>query len=106
MATGNYFGLMQTTGIKNLKNDLSRYIRAAEAGEIVQVTDRGRVIAEISPPRAPLGQTEPERQWALLIAKGLVTPAKIRQGTPMPPTEPIMSFEELMRDLDESRADR
>ena len=97
---------MQTVGIKVLKNDLSRYIRAAEAGEIVQVTDRGRVVAEISRPRAPEGQTEAERQMALMIAEGIVTPARVHFSTPLPPTEPIMSFEELMRDLDESRADR
>ena len=40
---------MQTVGIKALKNNLSEYIRAAEAGETVQVTDRGRVVAEIVP---------------------------------------------------------
>ena len=97
---------MQTVGIKVLKNDLSRYIRAAEAGETVLVTDRGRVIAEISRPRAPEGQTEAERQWALLIAEGIVTPAKIPPTAPLPPRHPVMTFEELMRDLDESRIDR
>ena len=97
---------MQTVGIKVLKNDLSRYIRAAEGGEIVQVTDRGRVVAEISRPRAPEGQTEAERQWALLIAEGIVTPAK-RPFNGLPPRGITrIPFDELMRDLDESRSDR
>jgi prevent-host-death family protein len=38
---------MRKVGIKALKNDLSRYIRAAAAGETVLVTDRGEVVAEI-----------------------------------------------------------
>jgi prevent-host-death family protein len=34
---------MRTVGIKVLKNKLSEYVRAAEAGETVLVTDRDRV---------------------------------------------------------------
>jgi prevent-host-death family protein len=35
---------MRKVGIKALKNDLSKYIRAAAAGETVLVTDRGHGI--------------------------------------------------------------
>lgn len=37
-------------GIRELKNQLSKYVRQAEAGDVVLVTDRGRVVAELLPP--------------------------------------------------------
>ena len=98
---------MQRVGIKTLKNELSRYVRMAAAGETVLVTDRDRVVAELVPPRAPPEGTEAERKLAALIRLGIVTPAKIPPDAPLPPRRtPIMTLEEMMRDLDESREDR
>lgn len=37
-------------GIRELKQQLSAYLQRAERGEAVQVTNRGRLIAEIVPP--------------------------------------------------------
>ena len=42
---------------------------------------------------------------AELVRKGLARPAKIPPGDP-PPRKPVMSFDELMRDLDRDREDR
>jgi prevent-host-death family protein len=41
---------MKTVGIRELKNRLSEYIRLARSGEGVLVTDRGEVVAELTPP--------------------------------------------------------
>ncbi len=41
---------METVGIRELKNKLSAYVRKVEAGNVVLVTDRGRVVAELVPP--------------------------------------------------------
>lgn len=41
---------METVGIRELKNRLSAYVRKVEAGGVVLVTDRGRVVAELVPP--------------------------------------------------------
>ncbi len=41
---------MKTVGIRELKNRLSEYIRQAKSGEGVLVTDRGQVVAELTPP--------------------------------------------------------
>jgi prevent-host-death family protein len=41
---------MKAVGLKVLKNKLSEYVRLAEHGETVLVTDRDRVVAEIVPP--------------------------------------------------------
>jgi prevent-host-death family protein len=96
---------MQTVGIKALKGKLSAYIRAAAAGETVLVTDRNRVVAEIVPPRVAADATPAEHKWADLVRQGLVRPA-IRRLQGPPPRRPIMSFEELMREIEADRADR
>ena len=41
---------METVGIRELKNRLSSYVRRAEGGDVILVTDRGRVVAELVPP--------------------------------------------------------
>jgi antitoxin (DNA-binding transcriptional repressor) of toxin-antitoxin stability system len=41
---------METVGIRELKSKLSAYLRLVKAGEVVRVTDRGEVVAEIHAP--------------------------------------------------------
>jgi len=41
---------MKTVGVRELKNRLSEYLRQAKSGESVLVTDRGHVVAELTPP--------------------------------------------------------
>lgn len=65
---------MKTVGVRELKNRLSAYLRQVSSGETLLVTDRGRVVAELAPPRPP------ERQSAAagiaeLARRGLLTPA-------------------------------
>ena len=48
---------MTAVGIRDLKAHLSRFVREVVAGEVVLVTDRGRVVAELRP---PTGADEPE----------------------------------------------
>jgi len=43
---------MNTVGIKQLKNELSEWVRRAAAGEEIVVTDRGQVVARLVPPAA------------------------------------------------------
>jgi prevent-host-death family protein len=60
------------TGIRHLKDNLSRYIRRIEAGERVVVTAHGRVVAELVPPAGSRrGRTS---QFDRLIASGVITP--------------------------------
>ena len=62
------------TGIRELKNNLSQYIRRIEAGERVVVTAHGRVVAELVPPAAQRqGGTS---QFDQLVASGVITPAR------------------------------
>ena len=41
---------MKTVGVRELKNRLSEYLRQVRSGEGVLVTDRGQVVAELTPP--------------------------------------------------------
>jgi len=97
---------MRSVGLKILKNKLSEYVRLAANGETVLVTDRNRVVAELVPPQP--GRTKllsDEDLIAQGAREGWLTPAKVPPGAPLP-RKPVMSFEDMMRDLDESRADR
>ena len=40
---------MQAVGVRELKANLSAYLRRVQAGQRVTVTDRGRAIAELVP---------------------------------------------------------
>jgi antitoxin (DNA-binding transcriptional repressor) of toxin-antitoxin stability system len=97
---------MRKVGIKVLKNKLSEYVRLAAEGETIAITDRNEVIAQLSPPTAKdRNAMTPEEHWADMIARGEVRPAT-RPKPPLPPREPIMTLEQLMKELDEDREDR
>jgi antitoxin (DNA-binding transcriptional repressor) of toxin-antitoxin stability system len=42
--------MVRSVGIRQLKNELSQYLRHVRAGDQVLVTDRGKVVAELRPP--------------------------------------------------------
>jgi len=71
---------MASTGIRELKDNLSAYIRRVEAGERVSVTAHGRVVAELVPPGAGEYQA-PRRRWDELIASGILR-APVESGDP------------------------
>ena len=59
-------------GTKDLKNRLSHYLRKVRDGEIVRVTDRGQVVAEIRGV-APAEESDEDAVLSELEASGLVT---------------------------------
>ena len=65
------------TGIRELKDNLSRYIRRIEAGERISVTAHGRVVAELVPP----GTGAARSRWDDLIAAGVLHPP-LESGDP------------------------
>ena len=62
---------MISTGIRELKNNLSRYVRQIEAGKRIAVTAHGRVVAEL----VPHGRGTSARRYDALIASGVIEPA-------------------------------
>ena len=79
VATSGYIHQMET-GIRKLKDNLSRYIRRIEAGERISVTAHGRVVAELVPP-GHNARTSPRSQWDELVAAGILHPP-MEEGDP------------------------
>ena len=75
---------MRAIGIRELRQQASRYLREVQRGETIQVTDRGRPVAWLVP--VPQGGGVEE-----LAASGrLVPPASANEldlGSPLPPAE-------------------
>lgn len=67
---------MKIAGIRQLKAQLSSYIHQVQAGEVVLVTDRGRIVAEIRPPGsvAESGDVH-ELRYRALVERGKIRPA-------------------------------
>lgn len=77
--------------MRDLKNNLSRYLDRVQTGEEVIVTDRGRPVARLS------SLDQPTDRLADLIAAGVVRPAR-RAGRRAPARriEPKGSVSELV----------
>ncbi len=97
---------MSTVGIRELKSNLSAYLRRVRKGEVVVVTDRGTPVAEIRKP-ARRSKLPPELAGLQrLIDQGLVSEGgpndpKLYKRSPLrcPPGT-------VQRLLDEMREDR
>lgn len=66
---------MASVGIRDLKNRLSEYLRRVRAGERLQVTDRGEVVAELTPPGYGSSRGDVPPALLALARRGLVTVA-------------------------------
>ena len=72
---------MPSTGIRKLKDNLSRYIRRTEAGERIAITAHGRVVAELVPPSAAAGSSRHDR-FEDLVLTGVIR-APLESGDPL-----------------------
>ena len=68
------------SGIRELKDNFSKYIRRVEKGQRIAVTAHGRIVAELVPPCAAT-RTSPVRRWDDLIAAGILHPP-VETGDP------------------------
>lgn len=76
-----YLSPMISAGIRELKNNLSHYVRQIEAGKRIAVTAHGRVVAEIIPPAAAAGAGV--SRYDELVTAGVIEPAAER-GSSLP----------------------
>ena len=92
---------MTTIGIRELRQNASKYIAMVKNGECVEITDRGRPVAHLTPiPDVP------EDMVDRLFARGVIGPPPPGRGrfTPKPrPAEPGQPL--LSEILAEMRAD-
>lgn len=72
VAICGYNRAVTSTGIRELKDNLSRYIRRIEAGERIAITAHGRVVAELVPPGVKANGA-PTR-FDELVASGVIRP--------------------------------
>jgi prevent-host-death family protein len=101
----DYNSTMVTVGIRELKAHLSAYVRRARAGEVVLVSDRGEVVAQLAPV-GPDGRTDVPAGLRRLAQEG-----KLRLGQPNDPSlypimAPVLPPGSAQRLLDEERGER
>lgn len=80
---------MDSVGIRELRDGLSRYLAEVRAGRSITVTDHGRPVARI----VPVGQPSPLER---LIAEGLVQPARQRTRSAPRPVEASGTVSDLV----------
>ena len=95
---------MRAVGLKVLKNRLSEYVRLASSGEIVLVTDRERVVAELVPPSQGRQTLAHDALLADAVRNGWLSPPLGAAGDSVP-RRPVATLRRLMEELQADRAD-
>jgi antitoxin (DNA-binding transcriptional repressor) of toxin-antitoxin stability system len=96
---------MRYVRLDQLTAKVGEYVHLATAGETIVVTEEDRPVAELVPPRATPDAASDEDVIARGVSEGWILPASAPRAGP-PPSYPCMTFEDLMQDLDDDRADR
>jgi prevent-host-death family protein len=87
---------METIGVRELQQHASAALRRVKQGEVIGVTDRGRLVAVLAPAQAATGA-------GALVASGRVQPAR-RSVESLP--EPARVTRRIADVLDELRDER
>lgn len=97
-----YVAAVHRVGVRELRQNASRYLAMVKAGETVEVTERGRLVALLSPPAA--AQHDRDR----LVASGRLVPAASPTGRMRSPRPVVMTSGEPTNQelLDDERAER
>ncbi len=97
---------IKTVGIKELKNNLSAYLREVRRGIRVLVSDRNRVVAELHEPNAGYLAEDPfDPQLAAWIEGGVVS-SPTMQKTKLPTSPVQLDDGAAERLLDDDRRER
>ncbi len=87
--------MTETVGLRALQQNASAVVSRAAAGEIIEITDRGRPVAQIT----PLARG----RLAALVSAGLARQARRRARDLPPPLPPRPGAPSLGELLDEAR---
>ncbi|MBO0840598.1 MAG: type II toxin-antitoxin system Phd/YefM family antitoxin [Sciscionella sp.] len=91
-------------GVRELRQNASKYLRRVAAGESFTVTDRGTPVAELVPP-----QRKKRSRYEEMVASGEITPAKNPGlhnllADPLPPSTPSdKTASEILQEMREDR---
>ena len=97
---------MRAAGIRDLKNRLSEYLRLVKGGEVVLVTDRGIVVAELRPPGTASAAADPYPGLTALVRLGIADAVRENDPDAYPVMPKLLPEGEALRMLDELRGDR
>lgn len=78
----------------------------AAQGETVLVTDRDRVVAELSPPSLRRSEVLGDAMLAEGVRKGWIRPPLASLAGRVPSPESICTLDSILSDLDADRSDR
>jgi prevent-host-death family protein len=97
---------MKTVGLRELKNSLSKYVRHVRKGETIAITDRGEVVAELTPPGYSTTDSAIPPGMLELARKGLLTLPKRKNHPSVYKTHPrALPPGRALQLLDEERGD-
>ena len=96
---------MRAVGLRMFKDRLSEYVRLANSGETVLITDRERVVAELVPPREGRADSVQDAMLADAIRNGWLTPA-LGPSVASIPRRPAVRLETLLDELADDRGER
>lgn len=98
-----YNTVMRSIGVRELRQNASKYLRLVEAGETIEVTDRGRPIAKLTPLEEAKPKTRAEEIIEDLTRRGLLIPAKEprRPFNPLPPIPGKPTLSEILAEMRE-----
>jgi prevent-host-death family protein len=83
---------METVGVRELRQRASALLRRVARGEMIGVTDRGRLVAVLAPPSAATGA-------GALVAAGRVRTARADTRDLPAPTAAERTVEEVLAEL-------
>jgi prevent-host-death family protein len=98
---------MKTVGLRELKNSLSEYVRYVRKGETVLVTDRGEVVAQISPPESANSDEAIHPGFLELARRGLLRMPTRKNDPSLYKRHPrMLAAGRALQLLDEERGER
>jgi prevent-host-death family protein len=97
---------MKSVGLRELKNRLSEYVREVRSGEAMLVTDRGEVVAELTPPGRVGDEAGVPWMLASLAKKGQLTLGISNNAAAYPKLSRLLKRRRAAELLNEERGQR
>ena len=97
---------MIAVGVRELKNHLSECLRRVRAGEWIVVTDRGKPVAELSPPGMASARGGVSPEFLALAHQGRATVGAANDRAVYPAMKPLLPSGRALALLDEERSER
>lgn len=85
---------MERIGVRELRQNASRWLSRVAAGETIEISDRGRLVAILTPPRDVSA-------YDRLFSSGRLIPSRreLRRVRPLPANSSLPSLTDVLADL-------